>query len=595
MEELHAMPFFQISQETEGPGVPLSSRSLDVGTDPGWYENSSFDTDSSNDLYDDTTPESPQLANERRERNFPAWDRSDRESIEKRREDWAWTLGLRPQWTDPWLRIGSYWSSRLVMISSLQANGAPTHKVRNKLQANMRQSDCFGIQSLAVNSSESILASGNRRGEVCLWDLRQHPPKITTRLVNELKGRAHQLGKTQTKGMFGPISQIQFSAPISQLEFLERERTGIACDGLLNLWDVEMGCVVSSMNSGVLQTDRNEIGQFLDSWIGLSQPTTKDPFLAFSLVRSGNCMGSDSSCSQEILAVTQSNLFRIDMRCGQRSIQSPLLCSVTKEITMPNSMWLSRSWMLNSPEISPRGLGGDSAPSSNTQSPADYHFSCISPADFCDWVCVGSLSGHVHCFERRAGRLLHCWKAHEKAIIAIKSISNHQVLTIGRDRKATLWDLRGDSPVKLQRFRGEFQETNILRNVAQVYQKSDTNRSLIVSLDLPGGGSGLSMQNVAVQNFVHKGIKSQGSPIGNSSDNPLSMLYTVSGNRSISVPIPDIATPQKSVKLKAKSLRHASGAKKKSFRKLDIRSIALLPLRQLVLLGDDDGTIHVCV
>eukprot|EP00978_Attheya_sp_CCMP212_P037025 scaffold171893_cov28-Attheya_sp.AAC.1 len=73
------------------------------------------------------------------------------------------------------------------------------------------------------------------------------------------------------------------------------------------------------------------------------------------------------------------------------------------------------------------------------------------------------------------------------------------------------------------------------------------------------------------------------------------MLYTVSGNKAVSVPIPDIATTQKSVRLKPKSLRHASGAKKKSLRKLDIRSIVLLPLRQLVLLGDDDGTIHVCV
>jgi len=458
MEELQAMSYRQSSQETEGPGEPLSSRSVDVGTDPGWYGNSSFDTDSSNDSYDGTTPESPQLANESTENNFPAWDHSHRESLEKRREDWAWTLGLRPQWTDPWLRIGSYWSSRLVMISSLQANGAPRKKLRSKRQADMTRSDCIGIQSLAVNSSESIVASGNRRGEVCLWDLRQHPPKITTRLVNELKGRAHQLENTQTAGMFGPISQIQFSAPISQLEFLERERTGIACDGFLNFWDVEKGCIVSSINSGVLQTDRNEIGQFLDSWMGLSH---KDDFLGFSPVRSGNCMGSGSSCSQEILAITQSNLFRIDMRCGQRSVQSPLLSSVT-EATIPNSMWLSRSWMLNSPGISPRGLDGDSTPSSNTRSPADYpsfHFSCVSPADFCDWVCVGSLSGHVHCFERRAGRLLHCWKAHEKAIIAIKSISNHQVLTISRDRTATLWDLRGDAPVKLQRFRGEFRET----------------------------------------------------------------------------------------------------------------------------------------
>jgi hypothetical protein len=138
-------------------------------------------------------------------------------------------------------------------------------------------------------------------------------------------------------------------------------------------------------------------------------------------------------------------------------------------------------------------------------------------------------------------------------------------------------------------------EKHFFLNVTQAYQKPHTVRYLIVSLDLPGGGSGLSTQNVAVQNFVHRGIKTQGSPIGNSSDNPLSMLYTVSGNKSVSVPIPDITTTQKSVKLKPKSLRHASGAKKKSLRKIDIRSIALLPLRQLVLLGDDDGTIHVCV
>ena len=47
------------------------------------------------------------------------------------------------------------------------------------------------------------------------------------------------------------------------------------------------------------------------------------------------------------------------------------------------------------------------------------------------------------CVDRRTGRILHTWKAHEESVVQIYAVNLNQVVTVGKDKRAVLWDLRG--------------------------------------------------------------------------------------------------------------------------------------------------------
>ena len=59
------------------------------------------------------------------------------------------------------------------------------------------------------------------------------------------------------------------------------------------------------------------------------------------------------------------------------------------------------------------------------------------------WICVGRSDGVVVCVEGRMGRVLHTWKAHDESVVQIYCINANQVVTVGKDKRAVLWDLRG--------------------------------------------------------------------------------------------------------------------------------------------------------
>jgi len=59
------------------------------------------------------------------------------------------------------------------------------------------------------------------------------------------------------------------------------------------------------------------------------------------------------------------------------------------------------------------------------------------------WVCVGGSDGSVVCMDLRAGGVLLRWKAHDMPVVQIFTVTRHQVLTVGKDQKAHLWDFRG--------------------------------------------------------------------------------------------------------------------------------------------------------
>ena len=65
-----------------------------------------------------------------------------------------------------------------------------------------------------------------------------------------------------------------------------------------------------------------------------------------------------------------------------------------------------------------------------------------------DWICTGSSSGHIHCFDRRHGKVLRCWKGHTKSVEYLKAISRHRLLSVSGDKTAVLWDMTKTPPQK---------------------------------------------------------------------------------------------------------------------------------------------------
>jgi hypothetical protein len=89
---------------------------------------------------------------------------------EARRVDRTWLLGSNfiNNTPAPWKKIGTPWSTHMVLLSSLHPPALPPQP----------PSQPSPVRALTCNAPESILASGGRNGEVLVWDLRSHPPRV---------------------------------------------------------------------------------------------------------------------------------------------------------------------------------------------------------------------------------------------------------------------------------------------------------------------------------------------------------------------------------------------------------------------------------
>lgn len=211
----------------------------------------------------------------------------------------------------------------------------------------------------------------------------------------------------------------------------------------------------------------------------------------------------------------------------------------------------------------------------SSKKPSTEGFISILALPCGDLICLGSSSGYVHCFERRKGNMLLNWKAHSKAVIAIKPYhKRHFIVTVSRDRTALLWDLRTTPPKKLSTISG-----------------------------LPKSGSGMNSQTVILQQFDLTNDDSNAFNINSSDDNSndlsyrqpkneRSVLYAASGHKAASASIPDSGSDEISVE--PRKFRDING-NKISKKSMCIQSMLLLPLRQLVLLGSDNGHVKVSV
>ena len=474
-----------------------------------------------------------------------------------RKRELAWVLGLHRQEREN--RVKYLWQPRMMISTTLFKDeqsddnaGAP-------------------VTSMNTNKSESILVAGNSRGEVILFDLRCQPPS--------LKCRHQFVNHHDSKGEHQSIKQV---------DFFDREDALLVCNGGLHLWDTETQKNISSLSKKNAFTDSH------GSWRG-------DDFVGFSVFPKGTSTGEIFHGSYgEIAAISSSYLYIIDVRCRNSvgdngNLLQPARNSNSK-VSHFDPMFRTLTWYT---ETVP-GEQYDKTSKSNRQrdgtksEPPSFNLTCLTT--HCgggDWICVGSSSGHIHCFDRRQGKLLACWKAHMKSVEYLKAVSRHRLLSVSGDKTAVLWDLTQTPPQKISRIYSKWYiiTKNIFHCCAIVIVALTTNiyYGSFPTIDIPGKEFTM---NVTSHQFRNDGLVSI--PGGDF------LVCAASGRKAVFQPMPQITSdyPENGQMMDVKADRIVmsdfEGSRISSSGKFNISSIVLLPCRQLVLLGCD-GEIHVCL
>jgi hypothetical protein len=254
----------------------------------------------------------------------------------------------------------------------------------------------------------------------------------------------------------------------------------------------------------------------------------------------------------DISAISSAYLYGIDMRCSE-SITSRN-CVAPYKPSQPDALFKSLTWHTG---IATKEYPQSEEMISPQEQDSSFNFTCLtSHCGGGDWVCVGSSSGHIHIFDRRRGKLLACWRAHQKAVVCIKSISRYKVISASADKTAVLWNIMSSPPQML----------------SSIY-------------NIPGKEHSM---NIACHYFREDGLVSV--PDGDL------ILCAVTGRKTVFMPMTQSQSNGSPLEVKAdrKVMSDCESNPIPSSEKLKVSSVALLPCRQLVLLGCE-GEIHVCL
>ena len=377
------------------------------------------------------------------------------------------------------------------------------------------------ITTMSSNLPESMIAVGNNAGEVFIYDLRRHPPVL--------------IQKKQFVSVDGN------APPIRQVDFFNHDGNVLVCNEGLHLLCAETQRVTSSLS---LENTSPRCSTEIHKWKG-------DNFVAFSLLPRGTVAGKILGDSTgEFAAISSSYLYTIDMRCHDSPANGQLLSPADpypKKLHL-DPMFKALTWntSLLSREIhtnirNPPRIGDT----------ARFNLTCVTAHR--DWICTGSISGHIHCFDRRNGKLLTCWKGHAKSVQYLNALPEHMLLSAGGDKTAVLWDMTKTPPQK----------------VSGVY-------------DIPGKEFAM---NVTSHKFRDEGLVS----IPGDSD---LLLCAIAGRKAVFMPMPQETSMD--VPAARVVMSGYDGNRIPSSGKLSISSIALLPCRQMILLGCE-GEIHICL
>jgi hypothetical protein len=452
------------------------------------------------------------------------------EQLSKQKRDLAWVMGLHRRKMDD--SISYSWQPR--MMTTTKLDFAPS--IGSDGSIDTRAS----ITCMSTNASESMLLAGNSIGEVLLFDLRRQPPSLMHR--QQVPFNTHD----------GTVN------PISQADFFNREESVLVCDGGLHQWDIETQKIRSSLSRD--NAYHNDNTRVQCPWQG-------DRFVKFSVFPklSGHGELIDASFG-EIAAITPNHLCTIDMRCRrsvatyEQLVQSGIASSCCEQPPQFDSMFEQLIWNIDGVGYSSEHLNSRKKTIPEAEPLSSFKLNCITT--HCgegDWICVGSSSGHIHLFDRRRGKLVICWKAHSLSIEYLQSVSRHRLLSVSADKTAVVWDLSRNPPQKVSSICNLPGKENTMNISSHQFQAEDG----LVSI--PGGDF---------------------------------LLCCVTGRKAVFQPMslhPNLSN-EDNIDIKAERIVMSNwdGSSISSSSKLNISSVALLPCRQLVLLGCD-GEIHVCL
>ena len=425
----------------------------------------------------------------------------------KQKRDLAWVLpvGLHKEHeTD---KIKYLWQPRMMLATTLEYDEADAP---NELEVGK-----FAITCLATNESESTLAVGTSQGCVLIVDLKAHPPRL-------------ELRKEIEPGCQRSLRRIAFL----------RNNLLLVCNGDLHLFDTTQKATINSLTTRNVQP-KNATDSAVRSF---------DDFITFDLFPRGTGRGEIMGESEyEVVSITKTNVYLIQIgkRLSQRS---------------------HRAFSLKSDKRLVRELFWDTSANSQCsdsfgegEATGEFEFTVVTAES--GWVSVGCRSGHIHCFERRGGELLVCWKGHEQSIEYLKAVSRQRLLSVGADKSAVLWSLAQNPPTKI-----------------------------CCIQTIPGREGSM---NIVCRRLPSDGLVSV--PGDDSSD---VVLFAATGRKAVFMCLPQSQEgdgPPLEKKARRIVMSDYQANVIPSAEKLKITSATMLTFRQLIVLGCADGQLYICI
>lgn len=234
------------------------------------------------------------------------------------------------------------------------------------------------------------------------------------------------------------------------------------------------------------------------------------------------------------------------------------------------------------------------------------------------YVFAGSSAGGMWVMDRRMGKVLHSWQAHDGPVLKINPLSENHVLSVS-DRAAAVWEYQT--------------EDRLQSNYSSALANGATPASPAAEKDFPSWGQGEVKKALTIKNMPTDSIGSASTlmlgSFENSLGNSLSMmsrgsaqdkgigltskpqyvLYCISGHKMYAGRLPtyDLST-RDNIHVGASNNRENGDfdelrlsqtyfadrkGNKLSRSKLTVTSAALLPLRRLLLIGTEDGLVRI--
>ena len=186
---------------------------------------------------------------------------------------------------------------------------------------------------------------------------------------------------------------------------------------------------------------------------------------------------------------------------------------------------------------------------------------CVCTHEDGYWICVGSSNGQLCVLDRRTGEIAQAWQAHEGPVLRVFAWGRDKVLSVSMDRTAVLWDIRNTIPRDVCCLRGLPDSQSGMTLLTHEFRRSSTGAAAAAA---PAGAGAAAGKRPHV-------------------------LMTFGGHKGVVARMP---RPGMDVAAKARYFLAPNGLKLRT--KINVQSAAVLPLRNLLLVGCDDGNIRVC-